>query len=69
MRSGAAVNLCLCLGVLNTTVPLSAQQGGQRGRRLWAGRVPEHGAYRVEVVRRGAYCDPAVNDQLTVSLE
>jgi len=42
---------------------------GGEARRLWAGRVPETGEYRVEVVRRGAYCDPAVNYQLKVSLE
>lgn len=42
---------------------------GSEARRLWAGRVPESGEYRVEVVRRGAYCDPAVNYLLKVSLE
>ena len=42
---------------------------GSEARRLWAGRVPESGEYRVEVVRRGAYCDPPVNYQLKVSLE
>ena len=42
---------------------------GSDARRLWAGRVPESGEYRVEVVRLGAYCDPAVNYQLKVSLE
>ena len=42
---------------------------GSEARRLWAGRVPENGEYRVEVVRRGAYCDPAVNYQLKVTLE
>ena len=42
---------------------------GSDARRLWAGRVPETGEYRVEVVRLGAYCDPAVNYQLKVSLE
>jgi hypothetical protein len=39
------------------------------GRRLWAGPVPDTGEYRVEVVRQGAFCDPPVNYQLTVSLE
>ena len=38
-------------------------------KRLWAGRVPESGEYRVEVLRRGAYCAAAVNHQLKVSLE
>ena len=38
-------------------------------RRLWAGPVPETGEYRVEVVRQGAFCDPPVSYQLTVSLE
>jgi hypothetical protein len=47
----------------------AAGPAGSEARRLWAGRVPETGEYRVEVVRRGAYCDPAVNYQLTVSLE
>ena len=42
---------------------------GSDARRLWAGRVPETGEYRVEVVRRGAYCDPPVNYQLKVGLE
>jgi hypothetical protein len=42
---------------------------GSDARRLWAGKVPATGEYRVEVVRRGAYCDPAVNYQLKVSLE
>jgi hypothetical protein len=42
---------------------------GRDARRLWAGRVPETGEYRVEVVRRGAYCDPPVNYQLKVGLE
>jgi hypothetical protein len=47
----------------------AAGPSGSDARRLWAGRVPETGEYRVEVVRRGAYCDPAVNYQLKVSLE
>jgi hypothetical protein len=47
----------------------SAGPAGSEARRLWAGRVPETGEYRVEVVRRGAYCSPAVNYQLKVSLE
>jgi hypothetical protein len=47
----------------------AAGPAGSEARRLWAGRVPENGEYRVEVVRRGAYCDPAVNYQLKVSLE
>jgi hypothetical protein len=42
---------------------------GSEARRLWAGRVPESGEYRIEVVRRGAYCDPPVNYQLKVSVE
>jgi hypothetical protein len=47
----------------------AAGPAGSEARRLWAGRVPETGEYRVEVVRRGAYCDPSVNYQLKVSLE
>jgi hypothetical protein len=47
----------------------SAGPVGRDARRLWAGRVPETGEYRVEVVRRGAYCDPPVNYQLKVGLE
>jgi hypothetical protein len=31
--------------------------------------VPETPEYRVEVVRRGAYCDPAVNYRLKISVE
>jgi hypothetical protein len=42
---------------------------GSEARRLWAGRVPESGEYRVEVVRHGAYCAPPVNYQLKVGLE
>jgi hypothetical protein len=42
---------------------------GSEPRRLWAGRLSETGEYRVEVVRHGAYCDPAVNYQLKISLE
>jgi len=42
---------------------------GSDPRRLWAGKVPATGEYRVEVVRRGAYCDPSVNYLLKVSLE
>jgi len=42
---------------------------GSDARRLWAGKVPATGEYRVEVVRRGAYCDPSVNYLLKVSLE
>ena len=47
----------------------TAGPAGSEPRRLWAGRLPETGEYRVEVVRRGAYCDPPVNYQLKVSLE
>jgi hypothetical protein len=47
----------------------AAGPSGSEARRLWAGRVPETGEYRVEVVRRGAYCDPPVNYQLKVSVE
>jgi hypothetical protein len=47
----------------------AAGPSGTDAKRLWAGPVPESGEYRVEVVRRGAYCDPAVNYQLKVSLE
>lgn len=47
----------------------AAGPSGSEVKRLWAGRVPETGEYRVEVVRRDAYCDPSVNYQLKVSLE
>ena len=47
----------------------AAGPAGGEARRLWAGRVPESGEYRVEVVRRGAYCDPPVLYQLKVSLD
>jgi hypothetical protein len=47
----------------------AAGPSGTEAKRLWAGRVPETGEYRVEVVRRDAYCHPAVNYQLKVSLE
>jgi hypothetical protein len=47
----------------------AAGPGGSEPRRLWAGRVPENGEYRVEVVRRGAYCDPPVMYQLKVRLD
>jgi hypothetical protein len=42
MRSGAAVNLCLlclCLGMLITTVPLSAQQGGANDAEMFRRRL------------------------------
>jgi hypothetical protein len=47
----------------------STGPGAADAQRQWAGPVPEAGDYRVEVVRRGAYCDPPVNYQLKVSLE
>jgi len=47
----------------------AAGPAGSDARRLWAGKVPSTGEYRVEVVRRGAYCDPSVNYQLKVSVE
>jgi len=50
-----------------TLTPTSPSAGdAQRG---WAGPVPDTGEYRVEVVRRGAYCDPAVNYQLKIGVE
>ena len=55
-------------GAGNRTLSAVGPAGGA-ARRLWAGRVPETSEYRVEVVRRGGYCDPAVNYQLKVSLE
>jgi hypothetical protein len=48
---------------------LPAPGSTAREGRLWAGPVPETGEYRVEVLRRGAYCDPPVKYQLKVSLE
>jgi hypothetical protein len=50
----------------NRVLTPTAQGDPQRG---WAGPVPESGEYRVEVVRRGAYCDPPVNYQVTISLD
>jgi hypothetical protein len=50
--------------VLASTGPAASDR-----RRLWAGRVPANGEYRVEVARRGAYCDPPVNYQIKISLE
>src|SRR5262245_9385455 len=47
----------------------STGPGASNAQRGWAGPVPETGEYRVEVVRRGAYCDPAVNYQLKISVE
>lgn len=52
----------------NRTLPPTGA-GASDAQRQWAGPVPESGEYRVEVVRRTAYCDPAVNYQLKVSLE
>jgi hypothetical protein len=43
--------------------------GASDAQRRWAGLVPETPEYRVEVVRRGAYCDPAVNYRLKISVE
>jgi len=48
--------------VLTPTAPGDPQRG-------WAGPVPESGEYRVEVVRRGAYCDPPATYQVTISLD
>jgi hypothetical protein len=50
----------------NRVLMPTAQGDPNRG---WAGAVPESGEYRVEVVRRGAYCDPPVNYQVTISLD
>lgn len=36
--------------------------------RLWAARVPAAGDYRLDVVRRAAYCDPSVTYLLTLGL-
>jgi hypothetical protein len=36
--------------------------------RTWAAPVPETGEYRVEIVRRAAYCDPAVTYLLTLAV-
>jgi hypothetical protein len=37
--------------------------------RIWAARVPADGTYRVDIVRRAAFCDPSVTYQLTIGLE
>jgi hypothetical protein len=52
----------------NRTLP-PAGPGAGDAQRGWAGPLPETGEYRVEVVRRGAYCDPAVNYQLKIGVE
>jgi hypothetical protein len=52
----------------NRVLPAAAPTGSD-ARRTWAGRVPESGEYRVEVVRHAAYCDPPVTYQLKVRLE
>lgn len=36
--------------------------------RTWATRVPTTGDYRVDIVRRGAYCEPSVTYLLTLAL-
>jgi hypothetical protein len=36
--------------------------------RIWAAPVPETGEYRVDIVRRAAYCDPAVTYLLTLAV-
>jgi len=52
----------------NRVIPSKGPAAADK-RRLWAGPVPETGEYRIEVVRQGAFCDPPVSYQLTVSLE
>jgi hypothetical protein len=37
------------------------------GRRAWTGMIPESGTYRVEVVRKAAYCDPILTYLLTLT--
>jgi hypothetical protein len=79
-RKGDLLNAQIQRAGANAAVVRVVQQAGNRTlppqgpasvdkRRLWAGPVPENGEYRVEVVRQGAFCDPPVNYQLTVSLE
>ena len=52
----------------NRILPAAAPAGSD-ARRTWAGRVPDNGEYRIEVVRRAAYCDPPVTYQLKVRLD
>jgi hypothetical protein len=52
----------------NRVIPSKGPASADK-RRLWAGPVPETGEYRIEVARQGAFCDPPVSYQLTVSLE
>jgi len=52
----------------NRVIPSKGPASADK-RRLWAGPVPETGEYRIEVARKGAFCDPPVSYQLTVSLE
>jgi hypothetical protein len=37
--------------------------------RLWATRLPGDGRYRIDIVRRAAYCEPAVTYLVTIGLE
>jgi hypothetical protein len=36
--------------------------------RLWAARVPADGRYRLDIIRRAEYCDPAITYLLTIGL-
>ena len=47
----------------------TAGPSGANPWRLWAGSIPETGEYRVEVVRRAAFCDPPITYQLTISVD
>lgn len=37
--------------------------------RTWAARIDRDGAYRIDVVHKGALCDPSVNYVLTIGLQ
>lgn len=62
------VTLRIVHGATGRVLPTAGPKGADL-RRLWAGPVPESGAYRVEVARRGAFCDPPTSYQLVLSLE
>ena len=61
---GRSLQLCVTEQKTGRVVP-----GAQvEFARTWAARVPEAGDYRVDVVRRAAYCDPSVTYLLTLGL-
>lgn len=39
------------------------------GKRVWAARVPATGDYRVDIVRKAAFCDPSLTYLLTLTVK